>query len=86
MGATRSYGPLDAGVLDGDETCVVKFAGGVCGSGLLERFRAQEAADDVESGGCDGGHYGFLSLDAISDERSMRDAHPIGKYLKQGLA
>ena len=30
----------DAGVLDGDETCVVKFAGGVCGSGLLERLRA----------------------------------------------
>ena len=73
----------DAGVLDGDETCVVKFAGGVCGSGLLECLRAQEATDDVESGGCDGGHDRFLSVDAISDERSMRDAHPIGKYLKQ---
>lgn len=73
----------DAGILDGDETCVVKFAGGVGGAGLLERFRAQETTDDVESGGCDGGHDGFLSVDAISDERSMRDAHPIGKYLKQ---
>ena len=73
----------DAGVLDAGEPGVVERPRGVCGSGLLERLRAQEATDDVESGGCDGGHDGFLSIDAISDERSMRDAHPIGKYLKQ---
>jgi hypothetical protein len=40
----------------------------------------KKAADDIEAGGCDGSHGWFLSLGALSDERSMRGRTSIEKY------
>ena len=70
----------DALVLNLLEFGIVQLAGGMCGARGFKAIGTKKAADDIEAGGCDGSHGWFLSLGALSDERSMRGRTSIGKY------
>ena len=72
-------------VLNLFEPGVVQLSGGMCGACGFKAIGTKKAADDIEASGCDGGHDWFLSLDALSDERSMRGRTSIGKYRNQCL-